>query len=423
MWLTKGRNYTIPQIDLCRKPEGLPQELSYLYDLVTVDNSKDYLAHPDAILRKDGSLLNVYPAGHGQGAIQTKISRDGGKSYPESLLHTPKSWEKSLETPTIYRLEFCSPAVQDKLLLISANPKWGLQSTPGGFHCSLSEDEGESWTEFALFYPKDEPNGVIPIVAMASLTRLKENGAFVDRWMGLFHDWRFYNYKSILSFDEAGRMRWSAPEKYMAPHRRQERGAHMCEVEVIRSDKGQGDTLCLLARSNSKRCNSLISFSRDEGKTWSKPREVPAALNGERHKAEYTSDGRLVIVFRSIERDKAKRKRVQPDYSKRKFYSEGLIAWVGTFDDLQQGKQGQYRIKLAHTYLPGQTQAQTAANADTGYCGNVVLPDDTVVITSYGCFDGGDYVTNTKGETVPRTSIASKRLRLSDIDRVAERYC
>ena len=77
-------------------------------------------------------------------------------------------------------------------------------------------------------------------------------------------------------------------------------------MEIIRSDGGQGDELCLITRSNTKKCNSLISFSQDEGKTWSKPVEAPAALNGERHKAEWTKDGRLFITFRSIERDPVK---------------------------------------------------------------------------------------------------------------------
>ena len=35
---------------------------------------------------------------------------------------------------------------------------------------------------------------------------LKENGEFVDKWMGLFHDYDFYNYKTILTFDENGKI-------------------------------------------------------------------------------------------------------------------------------------------------------------------------------------------------------------------------
>ena len=139
----------------------------------------------------------------------------------------------------------------------------------------------------------------------------------------------------------------------------------MCEVEVIRSDKGQGDELCLIARSNNKRYNSLISFSNDEGKTWSKPRFVPSALNGERHKAEYTSDGRLFITFRSIERGKNKIKKFSAEKMPN-WFSEGWVAWIGTYDDLKNGNEGQYRIKLAHTYLKNQSEPALSANADTG---------------------------------------------------------
>ncbi len=54
------------------------------------------------------------------------------------------------------------------------------------------------------------------------------------------------------------------------------------------------------------------------------------------------------------------------------------------------------------------------AGDDTGYCGNVVLPDDTIVTSTYGAFgernvDGG-----------LKTYVVSKRLRLADIDRLAE---
>ena len=63
-------------------------------------------------------------------------------------------------------------------------------------------------------------------------------------------------------------------------------------------------------------------------------------------------DGRLIITFRSIERD-PKRNEIYKEkgHERRKWYSEGWIAWVGTYDDLKNGREGQYRIKIAHTYL------------------------------------------------------------------------
>ena len=409
-----GSDYSLQRIDLSVKPEGIDEKFDYLYDLTTLDNSLDYAAHPDSVLLKNGNILTMYPAGHGKGAVLSKISTDGGLSWNASLENTPESWKNSRETPTVYRLEFSDGKTADRLIMISANPKWGRQSTTGGFNCSISSDEGENWSEFELFYDKNSDGGVIPIVAMSSLTRLKENGKFVDKWMGLFHDADFYNYKTILTFDESGKMHWSKPEKYFSEYRDIEKRTNMCEVEVIRSEEGKGDELCLITRSNTKKENSLLSFSSDEGKTWSKPVYAPAALNGERHKADYTPDGRLFITFRSIERGK-KAAENAPIENRNGWMSEGWVAWVGTYEDLKNQTEGQYRIKLAHTYLKLQSNKDYAANADTGYCGNVVLSDGTIVTTSYGCFDNTDFLKNLDF----RTSIASKRINLSDIDELA----
>lgn len=415
----KGQDYTIPEIDLSKMPEEVKDsEYEYLYKLSVVDDSKDYMAHPDSVLLKDGNILTVYPAGHGKGAVLNKVSTDGGLTWSKEVKNTPKSWERSLETPTVYRLEFTDAA--DKLILISANPKWPGMSTPGGFECSVSDDEGKTWSEFKRFYSNKDENSVVPIVAMASLTRLKENGEFVDKWMGFFHDSDFYNYKTILTFDEEGNMHWSEPEKYLAQHRSIEKSAQMCEIEVIRSDMGKGDELCLIARSQSKKINSMISFSSDEGKTWSTPREVPACLNGERHKADYISDGRLFITFRSIERgNRAKLNAKNITDKKRGWISEGLVAWVGTYDDLKNGTEGEYRIKIAHIYCDNQSKPEYYANADTGYCGNVVLADDTIVTCSYGKYSAMEKTSDGKKL---KTYICSKRINLKDTDELVARY-
>lgn len=411
-----GGDYTIPELDLSVMPKELEgTEYEYLYKLSVVDNSLDYMAHPDSVLLKNGDILSMYPSGHGRGAVRTKISTDGGETWTGEVENAPVSWEDSQETPTVYRLEFTDGKTEDKLIMISANPKWtDMETTKGGFNCSVSDDEGKSWSEFQLFYGVGGENGVVPIVAMSSLTQLKENGKFVDKWMGLFHDSEFYNYKTILTFDEEGNMQWSVPEKYFAQYRDTEKETCMCEVEVIRSDMGKGDELCLITRSNSKRTNSLISFSADEGKTWSEPVEAPAALNGERHKAEYTPDGRLFITFRSIERGRKAEKNAGIG-DVRGWISEGLVAWVGTYDDLKNGTEGQYRIKLAHIYKDWQFRPAYSAGADTGYCGNVVLEDGTIVTSSYGKYSPKQRIS---GGFSLRTYICSKRIKLADTDRL-----
>ena len=409
-----GGDYTIPVLDLSHKPDSVKgTKFEYLYELSTVDNSKDYIAHPDSVLLKNGNILTMYPAGHGKGAVLTKISTDGGITWAKSLENTPKSWEQSKETPTVYRLAFTDGKTDDKLIMISANPKWwDEKSTTGGFNCSVSNDDGETWSEFQRFYDLESENPVIPVVAMASLTQLKENGEFVDKWMGFFHDSNFHNYKTILTFDENGNMNWSVPEKYFKEYREIEKNSNMCEVEVIRSENGMGDELCLISRSNSKKINSLISFSTDEGKTWTVPQEAPAALNGERHKAEYAEDGRLFITFRSIERGKKAKKKAKCS-TKGGWISEGWVAWVGTYDDLKKGTEGEYRIKLAHIYTDSQKQSEYYAEADTGYCGNVVLPDGTSMTSTYGKFSPYEKTADNKKL---KTYICSKRINLRDTD-------
>ena len=412
--------YNIPQVDLSVKLQNTPEGLEYLFENTIVDDSTGYLGHPDSVLLNNGDILTFYPKGHGKGAVLSKISDNGGVSYDKEIENPPVSWEKSLETPTVYRLQFTNG--EEKLILISANSKWPGMSTPGGFNSSISLDEGKTWTEFKRFWDNDSEMPIIPIVAMASLTRLKENGEFVDKWMGIFHDHRFINYKTILTFNENGDYNWSKPEPYLSEYRDIETYAGVCEVECVRSEGGKGDELCLIARCNKKTCTSLLIFSNDEGETWSRPKEAPFALNGERHKAEYTDDGRLFITFRSIERDRKRVKKMRKLGGERNWYSEGWVAWVGTYDDLKNGTEGQYRIKIAHTYLDHQKEPSIVANADTGYCGNVVLNDGTIVTSSYGIFspeekESGKYNTD-KGKQKRKTFIISKRIKLSDVEKL-----
>lgn len=422
---TLGSDYLIPSLSLdsFSKPSDLPNELSYLYDAQIVDDGSesntDYMAHPDYVYLNKGDeagrIIAVYPEGHGEGPVLYKTSDDGGITWSERRKDTPESWKNSRETPTIYRLDFTDGS--QKLILISANCSWNGKYQANGFNSSVSSDNGNTWSEFSTYWGRGSEKLVDPIVAMASLTQLKENGQFVNKWMGFFHDYSFINYKTILTFDENGNAQWSKPEAYFSAYRDIEKSSAMCEVEVIRSDKGQGDTLALLTRSNTKTMNSLISFSNDEGQTWSAPKELPAALSGERLKGEYLSDGRLFITFRSIERSPEKLA-VYRENGRTDWFSEGWVAWVGTFEDLQKGSEGQYRIKLSHTYLDYQEYGKTdvVANGDTGYCGLVVLPDDTIVVSSYGKFG----LKNEKGNF--KTYITSKRIRLNDIDTLYNKY-
>lgn len=315
-----------------------------------------YLGHPDSVLLDDGTIYVFYPEGHGKGAIVMKKSLDGGKTWSERL-PTPSSWADSQETPTVYRIE--KPDGKERIELISGMPRG-----EGGFKTAYSEDGGKTWSEFEHYFP-----GLHTIVAHASLTRLKRpDGSWDNRWMGIFHDHEYNNWKSYLTFDQYGREHWSEPERLLKEHDEIEKYAGLCEIEVIRSP--EGSQLALLARAQHKVTNSMVAFSDDEGDTWTLPREMPDVLMGERHKAEYDPiSGRLLITFRQIMR---KEKGIESD----EWISGDWYAWVGTYDDILKNNMGEYHIRLLKDFT-----------GDCGYAGNIVLPDGTFVLTSYGYWD------------------------------------
>ncbi len=135
-------------------------------------------------------------------------------------------------------------------------------------------------------------------------------------------------------------------------------GAKPCEPAIVRSPDGK-QLLCLL-RENARKHNSLAMTSEDEGRTWTPMFELPAALTGDRHIGAYLPDGRLLITFRDMHAASPNR--------------GDFVAWVGTYADIVDGREGQFTCRLLDNM---------GGPGDTGYAGLEVLPDGTIVSTSY----------------------------------------
>jgi hypothetical protein len=116
--------------------------------------------------------------------------------------------------------------------------------------------------------------------------------------------------------------------------------------------------LCLL-RENQKRV-ALYITSNDDGRNWSASKPLPPGLYGDRHVARYAPDGRLVVCFRDT----------GGAYGSPT--STHFVGWVGRYEDIVEGRDGQYRLKLLHSHKGG----------DNGYPGLELLPDDTFVATT-----------------------------------------
>ncbi len=321
-----------------------------------------YLGHVTSVLLDDRkTILCVYPKGHGRGPIVLKKSFDGGKIWSERL-PTPTNWATSQECPTLFRTR--ARAGKKRILLLC-----GLYP----IRQAVSEDEGKSFTELT---PIGEYGGIVP---MSSMVRLK-NGDY----LAFFHDdGRFYanagkatgqfHVYSVRSAD--GGVSWSNPT--VIAHLPE---VQLCEPGALRSPDGK--QLAILLRENSRTKNAHVAFSSDEGVTWTRPRELPGTLTGDRHTAVYAPDGRLFISFRDMDRESP----TKGDW----------VAWVGTYDDILQNRDGQYHVRLK----------DNQNSWDCAYPGVVVLPGGTIVSTTYGHWTVGK-----------QPYILSVRLKLSELDR------
>lgn len=341
-----------------------------------------YLGQPDMVMLDDNrTLITVYPVGHGHGKLVMQVSEDAGETWTEKT-DIPSSWSKSLETPTIYKLHLANG--KTRLMLITGLPNWGNGETDanghiGGWNTSYSDDGGKTWTEYKNWHEKKKDGSTnYTIVAMASLVQLKDaNGNDIQKWMGVYHDADYVNYKTYLTFDENGNEQWSEPEKYLSEYRAIESTYQMCEIGMFRSP--DGERIVGLARSQSHNNPSTLIYSDDEGETWSEPMDLPGSLAGERHKALYDPvSGKLVITFREIQYDLNKNNQFD---GANDWMAGDWVTWVGTYEDLMEQNDGQCHILLCEDW------ANNRYSGDTGYTGMVVLPDGTFVMDSYGHWD------------------------------------
>jgi hypothetical protein len=240
---------------------------------------------------------------------------------------------------------------------------------------SISEDDGATWSSL-------EPIGDFGgIVAMASVERLNDG-----RYLALFHDdGRFFKKNGKTSkftiygtFSSDGGLTWGEP-RAIVDHPT----AHLCEPGLIRSPDGK--QLAMLLRDNSRKHHSFVIFSDDEAKTWTSPRELPLSLTGDRHVGKYAPDGRLFLSFR----DMAPESPTKGDW----------VGWVGTYDDIVNSRDGQYRVRLMDNHH----------SFDAAYPGVEILPDGTFVTTTYGHWTED-----------PAAYVVSIRFKLAELDELVK---
>ncbi len=343
------RDFSIPMLDLA-KDDAL---------FSTVERREGYLGHPSTVLFRDGrTLLVAYPDGHGRGNLILRRSTDAGGNWKPVAI-APQRVE---ETPILYRLDL--PGGAERVLLVTCQPRRNI------LEWMWSDDRGDTWSARQSM-TVEGPKGII--VALASLWPVPGEKPL---WRGIFHDHDFDNHTVDLRlepnadggtdcrFGNLRRVEYSTPGGLATARR-----AGLCEAGLV---AGRDGRIALLFRPERRLTNSMAAFSDDAGLTWSDPRELPGSLTGHRHESVNLPDGRVMVFMRDY----------SPLHSGNPSHGD-WVAWVGTFDDLEQGREGQYRIRLRRNY--GNSTNNNIG--DCGYSGVELLPDGTVLAISYGHWD------------------------------------
>jgi len=317
-----------------------------------------YQGHPTTLLMPDNkTMFCVWTYDHGGACGPLKKSPDGGLTWSE-LLPVHESWPTVRNCPAIYRLT--DPDGTARLVVFAISD--------GEICRSYSEDEGETWSEMKTI-------GIEAVMPWTTVVAIKGKRYLAQTNARCPGDPDRRTNRVVQSISEDGGLTW-AKETIAA----EMPGCQPCEPAILRSPDG-AQLLCLM-RENSRTINSLKMTSDDEGETWSEATELPDALTGDRHMPRCTPDGRWVIAFRDMAAE-------SPDRGH-------FVAWVGTYEDIVEGREGQYRIKLLHNYK----------GTDCGYPGVELLPDGTLAATTYVKYREGPV----------QHSVVSVRFTLDEMD-------
>lgn len=338
--------------------------------VVAEGTDKVYQGHPTTVLLPNTqTLFATWSINHGGAGGPMARSDDGGKTWTRIDAAMPAGYIRHQNCPSIYRM--IDPHGKARLWVWSA----AHTSRKGAPMPSImSEDDGKTWKEMPAL-----GEDFYCVMTFSSMIRLNDGS-----YLGLYHrgegKGEGKNYLEVVqSISKDGGFTWSKPTVVAHVD-----GKKPCEPFVLRSPDGK--ELCCLMRENTHKGNSLMMFSTDEGKTWSTPVDTSWGLTGDRHMGVCTHDGRWVIAFR--------------DQALKSPTCGHFVAWVGTYDDIKQARNGLYRVKLLHSYAGG----------DCGYPGVELLPDGTIVCTTYIKY----------WNDARKHSILSTRFTLAETDALAQ---
>jgi len=330
--------------------------------VIAAGTKEIYQGHATTLLLPDGrTMFAVWCIEHGGVCGPMARSDDAGLTWTRLDDTLPAGFKKHRNCPSLYRI--VDGQGKARLWVISGGGRMGRL---------MSEDDGRTWVEM----PSLPFRCGMPFTGMIRLHDGRTAAFGQQRASGR-------DQVAVMSVTDDGGLTWTPPRVIA-----KRTAKNLCEPFVLRSPDGK--ELCCLMRENRHTANSMMCFSRDEGETWTEPVDTPWGLTGDRHEGVQAPDGRWVIAFR----DRALRSSTYGQF----------VAWVGTYEDIRQARPGQFRIKLLRHHGSAR-DGYGWAYVDTGYPGIELLPDGTIVATTYTKY----------WDDERRHSVVSTRLKLGEL--------
>jgi len=335
-----------------------------------------YWGHPSTVSSGDGKkVFCVWTTDHGGLCGPAAESLDGGRTWKRVDGRFPEIYGKDHYCcPTLQKL--VRPDGGERWLDFTRRGPWSRRTRRlfGKMGVMASDDEGATWRELGPF---DFPTSMPP----TGWLRMKDGSyAIFGQYYVMPKDPKVRPSEEFvwMSVTRDGGESWS-PMRTIA----RKPGKWLCEPFAVRSPDGA--EIAVLMRENHHKGNSMVVFSRDEGKTWTAPTDTCWGLTGDRHQAVSLPDGRLVVALRDM----------APKSSTFGHY----VAWVGPYSAMTANGtgNGSYRIKLLHSF----------AGNDCGYSGVELLPDGEILCTTYIKY----------WRDKRRHSVVSTRFRIEETDK------
>ncbi len=231
-----------------------------------------WMGFPDVIRTKSGKMLVTYTEGmqHGGGPrIVMRDSFDLGRTWgPKRTLITGR-----MNTPRLQRLE------DNKCLFV-------CDERPGTIYLQLSDDEGITWQMRGVLDGKAVGGG-LPLIIPGHIVELKDHAWLCSGSLNI--DISSSDRVEFYRSDDQGRT-WkflSAIDAY-PPY-------SGCEPSMVPLPDGR--LACFIRESRTDGMPGFMSFSDNDGKTWSPVEELPLQVVG-RTCAALLKDGRVMLTTR-----------------------------------------------------------------------------------------------------------------------------